>query len=1635
MEGESFPPPAEPFISIYRNPIRAWISAALAAGWVAGAALSSAAAPIRVAVIGDYGDLTPNAQAVANLVHAMNPEIVITLGDNSYDTRAIDGNVGQNYSRYIGNYGGSYPPGSTVNRFFPCLGNHDYDDGGGLPAYLGYFTLPGAGVPSSNTSGNERYYDFIHGPIHFFAINSNGQEPDGNNSNSVQAQWLRTQLAASTSPWKIVYMHHSPYTSGDSHGSIQSLQWPFRAWGASAVLSAHDHVYERLLIDGLPYFVNGVGGRGLKGFLSPVPGSVVRYNDDFGAMLLTLENGNLTFQFFSIAPTNSLVDSFTLMGSDPVLSAAPGTLGFGSYYVGALAMQNLVLRNVGTSELEITALDVVGPDASEFDVVPLAVARRQRVPGTISASALPLTLAPGDSATMRVQFDPETPGTKNGSLQVVSNQVTLILSLTGQALQMPSPALEIRPPALDFGAVHRFTHVRESVFWCNRGNAPLEVQEIAFIGPEPAQFAVLGPAGPFHIAAGDSVETQVTFAPTTLGVKTASLRITTNDLAGQFASAALTGNAIPPVLPHLDVSPSTLEFGDAVILTSASGTLQLRNLGGSALQVFSSLVGEGAAHFAVTSGGGARTIMPGDSLAVTVVFSPSTVGAKAAALRIATNDPDAALVDIACTGVGIAPDIDVVPVVADFGGVFATTGSATQSVIIRNVGTATLVVGSTVILGADAGSFTLTSGGAPRTLVPGASATLSLVFAPSTSGAKSATLRIQSNDADEATWNVPLSGIGVVPPGAPPAVSFQNSVDGTSTNSVTVATSSVVPAAAGALYLAAITSKNHVLVQSVSGMGLAWTLVRAQCSGRGQTGVSIWRGTGTASPGIVTAQFMSAPTSAALVVARYAGADPVAPLGALVSANTNGVQGTCTGGVDAVSHSTNLLTTVPGATVFAGVALRGNGYTPGSGYTRRDDVVSGSGGSAAGLTVMDRIVANPAQTTVNGTFSQATDWAVVAVELKPLILSPEITVTPMSAHFGTVGIGENATRSFTIRNDGTVNLLVQGIGVFGVHAPEFVITSGGTPPTLAPGALHTVTVRFAPTSAGARSAILRIVSNDASELTTNVALAGTAFQRLPEVAVTPAALDFGLVAVFGSATRSLRVANTGDGALQVSAIAVTGADAFEFTVGTSTPFTVSPGDSVPITLHWAPLAQGPSAATLRISCNDPDEPEVSVALAGIGLPPPVPDLDIDPMAVDFGSLVVLASTTRMIRLANTGIAALHVASLQLVGADSLAFALPGGAGPLTLAPGDSTIVSVNFTPTSPGTKNAILRLTSDDPDENPAQVTLTGLATVPIEGAVVFEGAIHGSATSGTTVTTSSSLQAEAGDVVLAAVTSKGYVNVTAVSGCGLTWTPVRAQCSGRLQTGVQVWRGTGTPIPGVVKATFASAPISAALIVARYSGAAPTTALGAIVSANTNGTNGACSGGVDNAAYALSLPTSVDDATVFAVVAMRSRVLVPGQEYVVRDAVSAGALGDVSGLTIMDRKVETPATVSVNGTFVGVVDWAVVAIELRPFVGAAKQVQELSGVMEAGLALGHGIGSAVPWIELASPQPVRAQLRIFDVRGRWLQTLWDGPLPAGRTRLEWGARDASRPVPAGVYFVHAEIGGQRFVRKILNVR
>lgn len=257
---------------------------------------------VRFAVIGDYGEAGEKLASVAELIKSWDPDLIITVGDNNYpdgEFSTIDENIGQYFHEYIYPYQGTYGEGARENRFFPTLGNHDWYETDAA-AYLDYFELP----------GNERYYDFVWGPVHFFAIDSDSREPDRIGRSSEQATWLREKLAASTSQWKIVYMHHPPYSSA-LHGSQGALQWPFQEWGAHAVIAGHDHVYERIVINGFPYFVNGLGGSSTRyGFFIPVVGSQVRYRSLHGAMLVEATLNQITFEFVNIQ--GEVIDTFVL---------------------------------------------------------------------------------------------------------------------------------------------------------------------------------------------------------------------------------------------------------------------------------------------------------------------------------------------------------------------------------------------------------------------------------------------------------------------------------------------------------------------------------------------------------------------------------------------------------------------------------------------------------------------------------------------------------------------------------------------------------------------------------------------------------------------------------------------------------------------------------------------------------------------------------------------------------------------------------------------------------------------------------------------------------------------------------------------------------------------------------------------------------------------------------------------------------------------------------------------------------------------------------------------------------------------------------------------------------------------------
>lgn len=267
----------------------------------------------RFALIGDYGMGTPLTWHVALMVDSWKPDFIATVGDNNYPDGSgemIDENIGRFYHEYISPYRGEYGEGGPTNRFFPIPGHVDWDTDG-LNPYLEYFTLP----------GNERYYDLIRGSVHLFMLDTDEREPSGATVDSEQAEWLREGLENSESPWKLVLAHHAPYTSHTVE-DIHRMRWPFKEWGADAVLSGYYHVYERLEVAGLPYFVNGTGGSWVSHFGETDIHSQFRYNDDFGAMIVDAEEDRLVFRY--VNRRGKIIDKLTLTKN--ALGHSPGSV-------------------------------------------------------------------------------------------------------------------------------------------------------------------------------------------------------------------------------------------------------------------------------------------------------------------------------------------------------------------------------------------------------------------------------------------------------------------------------------------------------------------------------------------------------------------------------------------------------------------------------------------------------------------------------------------------------------------------------------------------------------------------------------------------------------------------------------------------------------------------------------------------------------------------------------------------------------------------------------------------------------------------------------------------------------------------------------------------------------------------------------------------------------------------------------------------------------------------------------------------------------------------------------------------------------------------------------------------------------
>jgi hypothetical protein len=326
---------------------------------------------------------------------------------------------------------------------------------------------------------------------------------------------------------------------------------------------------------------------------------------------------------------------------------------------------------------------------------------------------------------------------------------------------------------------------------------------------------------------------------------------------------------------------------------------------------------------------------------------------------------------------------------------------------------------------------------------------------------------------------------------------------------------------------------------------------------------------------------------------------------------------------------------------------------------------------------------------------------------------------------------------------------------------------------------------------------------------------------------------------------------------------------------------------------------------------------------------------------------------------------------------------------------------------------------------------------------IVYEESRTGGASGSTTVTTATNLTGVSNNLYLAAISTRPRKLVKSVTGLGLNWTLVKSICSGNISTtSMEVWMAQGTPSgDGAVTATFWSAPSTAVIAVSRYSGVAAVNPIGNVIGGNTNGLNGACSGGVDANSYSFNLATTMDGAVVYGAVALKARTHTPGAGYTERVEFQHPHAVNPIGIAVEDKSVASAATVAIDGSFNGPVDWAMVALEIKPQGGIPKsseaaENQSTNGLLPAGYQLeqnypnpfsGNGIsGRSNTLIAFSLPAASQVTVNIYNETGQLVHTLVDGAMTAGRHRIYWNGKNQSgSSLASGLYLYQIVARGQ----------
>jgi alpha-tubulin suppressor-like RCC1 family protein len=432
-----------------------------------------------------------------------------------------------------------------------------------------------------------------------------------------------------------------------------------------------------------------------------------------------------------------------ILEQSTIYGCVPYTCGATYFAYSAFEDEYSVAISGPTAVTQESVIDLLGTMAPMWD--------ENGAPILVNANGVPGT--PGALGSI-IASDPSNP---------LSELIFTVGSLTARA----APYININALNLAFSTVVPGTKsAGQTITVTNTGTAALMISSVTLGGANVPSFSITnGCSG--SLAAGATCTINAFFMPAGDGAKSASVNIASN-APGSPLMVSLTGTGGIPA-PAITTSAASLPFGtEALGLTTAAQNLILTNSGSAPLTVSSvSVAGANPASFSATNGCTA-SVAVGATCTIAVTFHPAGLGAKAGTVVIDSNVADSpTVVTLSGTGAADAPRITLTipgnafPPGLAFGNQGIGSRSAPLVVGVKNTGSATLVISSVKLGGANTPSFAVTNG-CSSSLAVNASCNISTTFTPGGAGLKSADLIIASNASGPAR-QIGITGTGVVP--------------------------------------------------------------------------------------------------------------------------------------------------------------------------------------------------------------------------------------------------------------------------------------------------------------------------------------------------------------------------------------------------------------------------------------------------------------------------------------------------------------------------------------------------------------------------------------------------------------------------------------------------------------------------------------------------------------------------------------------------------------------------------------------------------------------------------------------------------------------------------------------------------